>query len=269
MPEASFHTLDADQALAYIFSAYEKNLGYSLFDTRDADSYARGHLPGAEPLAERDIGHWIDRLPRSQPVLIYCYHGNASQQYAKAFADFGYSEVYSVDGGFHALAHAWQRARRAARAAEQAAKPAPSTTLLTFMANEDFTSADINAARANGMTPLMTAARSARLDLVDELLMLGADREARNSDGNTALWLACFGNDAQVVGRLIGAGAKLDNRNDNGATALMYCASSGRDVLVRMLLDAGADADLRTLDGFRAIDLSASVECLRLLRHAC
>lgn len=263
MPEARYRNIGADQALSFIFSAYEQDRSYSLFDTRDAEAYAKGHLPGAEPLAERDIGNWIGRLPRSQPVLIYCYHGNASQMYAKTFADFGFTEVYSIDGGFHALAHAWHHARTAA----EATRPKPDTALLMFMADEDFTSADIDAAVANGMTPLMKAARAARLDLVDELIALGADLEARNSDGNTALWLACYGNDAAVVERLIRAGAKLDNRNDNGATALMYCASSGRDALVELLLDAGADPDLRTLDDFRAVDLAASAECLRLLRH--
>ena len=86
-------------------------------------------------------------------------------------------------------------------------------------------------------------------------------------DGNTALWLACFGGDAAVVQRLIAAGARLDNQNDTGATALMYCASSGRDALVGLLLGAGADASLRTLDDFRAVDLAATVDSLRLLRH--
>lgn len=266
MPEHSYRRLDAERALAWIFSAYEQDRAYSLFDTRDADSYARGHLPGAEHLVERDLGVWIGRLPRTRPVLVYCYHGNASQQIAKTFADFGFTEVYSIDGGFHALAHAWQHARAAMQAAE-AAKPAPSTALLSFMADEGYTSADIDAAAANGMTPLMKAARAARLDLVEELLRLGARLEARNSDGNTALWLACFGNDARIVQRLIEAGAQLDNRNDNGATALMYCASSGRDALVKLLLDAGADPALRTLDDFRAVDLASSVESLRLLRH--
>jgi rhodanese-related sulfurtransferase len=266
MPTHSFQKLGAEKALAWIFSAYEQDRAYSLFDTRDADSYARGHLPGAEHLVERDIGEWIGRLPRTRPVLVYCYHGNASQQIAKTFADFGFAEVYSIDGGFHALTHAWQHARAAMQAAE-AARPAPSTALLSFMANEGYTSADINATTAHDMTPLMKAARAARPDLVEELLALGAGIEARNSDGNTALWLACFGNDARIVQRLIAAGARLDHRNDNGATALMYCASSGRDGLVRLLLDAGADPDLRTLDDFRAVDLASSLECLRLLRH--
>ncbi len=257
MPEGTWRCIAAAEALAFMRLADEQNRAYRLFDARDADSYARGHLAGAEPLAERDLGQWIGRLPRAQPLLIYCYHGHASQALARIFADFGHAEVYSIDGGFEALVQAG--------AVEPG--PAPSAPLREFMVREGFTTPDIDAAADNGMTPLMKAARAAQLDLVDELIGLGADLEARNGDGNTALWLACFGGDAAVVQRLIAAGARLDNQNDNGATALMYCASSGRDALVGLLLEAGADAGLRTLDDFRAVDLAATAGSLRLLRH--
>ena len=262
MPEGTFRRIAADEALAFMIAAAGQGRAYHLFDTRDAGSYARGHLSQAEPLAERDLGDWIGRLPRAEPVLIYCYHGNASQVFAKTFADFGYTEVYSIDGGFQALAQAI-----ALRQAADASPPAPSAALQAFMAEEGFAAARIDATTEHGMTPLMKAARAARRDLVEELIALGADLEARNTDGNTALWLACFGGDAAVVQRLIAAGARLDNQNDTGATALMYCASSGRDALVGLLLDAGADAHLRTQDDFRAVELAATVGALRLLRH--
>jgi len=113
MPEGSFRRIAAAEALAFMIAAAEQQRPYRLFDTRDADSYARGHLVQAEPLAERDLGQWIGRLPRAQPLLIYCYHGHASQVFAKAFADFGYTEVYSIDGGFQALAQAADQARAA------------------------------------------------------------------------------------------------------------------------------------------------------------
>jgi rhodanese-related sulfurtransferase len=266
MPEGAYRCIAAAEALALMRLADEQNRAYRLFDARDADSYARGHLAGAEPLAERDLGHWIDRLPRAEALLIYCYHGHASQELARIFADFGHTEVYSIDGGFEALAQVMGPASGARPAGGDTA-PVPSAPLREFMVREGFTTPDIDAAADNGMTRLMKAARAARLDLVDELIGLGADLEARNSDGNTALWLACFGGDAAVVQRLIAAGARLDNQNDNGATALMYCASSGRDALVGLLLEAGADAGLRTLDDFRAVDLAATAGSLRLLRH--
>lgn len=75
----------------------------ALFDIRDRSSFEAGHVPGAEHLAESGIGAALRRLSRSAPVLIYCYHGNASRLFAQAFADLGFGEVYSVDGGFAAL----------------------------------------------------------------------------------------------------------------------------------------------------------------------
>ena len=117
MPEGTYRCIAAAEALAFMIAATEQARAYRLFDTRDADSYAHGHLAHAEPLAERDLGHWIGRLPRAQPLLIYCHHGHASQVFAKTFADFGHTEVYSIDGGFEALAQAM--------AAMRSAPPAP------------------------------------------------------------------------------------------------------------------------------------------------
>lgn len=120
MPAAEFRRIDAEQALKLIFSACEQERAYTLFDARDPHSYEHGHIPTAQPLAEREIGSWLGKLPRAQPVLIYCYHGFSSQTFAKTFADFGFREVYSVDGGFPALLQVFQRAREAALRGETA-----------------------------------------------------------------------------------------------------------------------------------------------------
>ena len=117
MPTAEYRRIDAEQALTFIFSACEHDRPYTLFDARDAHAFGHGHIPTAQPLAEREIGNWLGKLPRAQPVLIYCYHGFSSQTFAKTFADFGFREVYSVDGGLPALVEAFKRAREAAQAA--------------------------------------------------------------------------------------------------------------------------------------------------------
>lgn len=114
MPPRNFRRIPAEQALALIFSACDQERAYSLFDVRDAHSYGHGHIPTAQLMAERDIGRWLAELPRGQLVLFYCFHGFSSQTFAKAFADFGFCEVYSIDGGFGALTEALARARAAA-----------------------------------------------------------------------------------------------------------------------------------------------------------
>lgn len=77
-----------------------------VFDVRDMASYQKGHVDGAAHLSEDRLPAWMKRLPKNAPVIIYCYHGNASKVFAQMFIDFRYSNVVSVDGGYEALAAA-------------------------------------------------------------------------------------------------------------------------------------------------------------------
>lgn len=117
-------------------------------------------------------------------------------------------------------------------------------------------------------TPLMRACKEGRLDIVDELLALGADIAVTNADGCNALWLACYNGSHAIIERLIAAGIDIDLQNGNGATCLMYVASNSKPDLVKLLLEKGANASLKNFDDFSARDLAASVECLKLLRKA-
>lgn len=76
----------------------------TVFDVRDGASFQRGHVAGAAHLSQDRFPAWLQRLDKAAPVLIYCYHGNASQVFAQMFADFRFARVYSVDGGYEALA---------------------------------------------------------------------------------------------------------------------------------------------------------------------
>ncbi|MBS1138965.1 MAG: thiosulfate sulfurtransferase [Proteobacteria bacterium] len=74
-----------------------------LFDVRDSTAYRGGHIDGAAQLSEDRLLAWMKRIPKDAPVLIYCYQGNASKTYAQMFADFRYTRVFSIDGGYPAL----------------------------------------------------------------------------------------------------------------------------------------------------------------------
>lgn len=142
-------------------------------------------------------------------------------------------------------------------------------TLATFLADHDFPQDQLSAPQADGrFTPLMRACKEGRLDIVDELLTLGADIAVTNADGCNALWLACYNGNPAIIQRLIDAGIDIDLQNGNGATCLMYVASNSKPEIVRLLLENGADAALRNFDDFSARDLAASIECLRLLKKA-
>lgn len=247
-----YQCLSAAEAAALIRA--EPDL--KLFDVRDLHSYQQEHLDGAMHLSEDRVPLWLGRLPKEDPVLIYCYHGNASKTFAQMFSDFRFARIYSVDGGYRPLTEAL---------AGPAADLSP--TLAAFLLDWDFDPKDLDARRLHGLTPLMRAALQGEHELVRELLTLGVDIHARNDDGNTALWLACVSRDPGIVRDLIGAGIALDNRNDAGSTALMYTASSDRPELLELLLEAGADPQVRNFDDMRAVELAASRACLKLLRH--
>lgn len=263
---SSFIRIDADAAADLIQRRGSPTLpALAVFDVRDRATFERRHIAGAEHLTEALLGGTIRRLPKSTPVLIYCYHGNASQVYAEMFSDFRFVEVYSVDGGFEPLNAAL--AQRTGGLASVALPVAASDALQAFVAEFDFDPADLDAPRAQGLTPLMRAALGGQAGLVEELLAAGVNLARRNGDGNNALWLACVSRDKPTLECLIKAGIDVDNINDAGATSLMYAASSGRAEVVEVLLAAGADPYIRNFDDARAVDLASTVACLKLLRY--
>jgi rhodanese-related sulfurtransferase len=71
----------------------------TLLDVRDPVSFKSAHIEGAINVGEADVSSVLGS-PKDQPVLIYCYHGVSSQAYAQLFADFGFKDVYSLDGGY-------------------------------------------------------------------------------------------------------------------------------------------------------------------------
>ena len=227
-----------------------------VLDARDAASFAKSHVDGAQPISSANLSALVGNTARTRPILIYCYHGNASQEYAQTFSDFGFGEVYSLDGGYEA----W------CGKSPTGASPQLDAALQEWLAVHQFPAAGFNAVIANATTPLMKASHGGDREIVRSLLKAGSDLNARNADGNNALWLACVGSHLDIVDMLVEAGIDIDNRNDNGATSLMYAASSGKAAVVQRLLARGADVTPETPDGFSALDLAGTIECLTLLR---
>lgn len=89
-----------------------------VLDAREAQHHASDHLPGSVRLDGRNHEIMLLREARDRPVLIYCYHGNASQTCAQMFVDFGFGEVCDLIGGWEA----WREAVREIPAAESASQ---------------------------------------------------------------------------------------------------------------------------------------------------
>lgn len=230
-----------------------------IFDVRDAASYHQGHLESALHLVETNLENVLFSIPKTTPMLIYCYHGNASQSYAKTFADFGFREIYDLIDGYEA----W-RTSSLHMTKTTDALPAPLNAWLTA---HDFHANAVEKTIGNQTTPLMCACRLGELPMVKELVQLGVDINALNSDSNNALWFACFNDNLEIIDYLVRHGIDINHQNDNGATCLMYAASASKHQVVERLLASGADTSLKSLDDFTALDMAASVECLNLLRR--
>jgi len=250
-PRIPFQRIDAERAET-LFARSD----LVVLDVRDAGSFDQSHIDGAQHVTSANLSAVLGATARTRPILIYCYHGNASREYAQIFSDFGFAEIYSLDGGYEAWRNRSPASARTAIVGE----------LQQWLAAQQFPSTDINAVIANATTPLMKASHQGDGRIARLLIAAGAHVNARNADGNNALWLACVGGHLEMIDTLVEAGIDIDNRNDNGATPLMYAASSGKAAVVERLLARGADVIPETLDGFSALDLAQTIECLKLLR---
>jgi len=74
--------------------------GAVVVDIRDAQSFAQGHISGSRHLDNYSLADFIAQADLDAPLIVACYHGNSSQGAAAYLVGQGFSEVYSLDGGF-------------------------------------------------------------------------------------------------------------------------------------------------------------------------
>jgi molybdopterin/thiamine biosynthesis adenylyltransferase/rhodanese-related sulfurtransferase len=77
--------------------------GFTLLDVREGDEWEQGHLDKAVFLPRGFLEVKADKaLPnKEQPIVVYCAGGVRSALAAKTLQDLGYSQVYSMIGGFN------------------------------------------------------------------------------------------------------------------------------------------------------------------------
>lgn len=233
----------------------------TVFDIRDNQSYEQGRIPGALRISDQIIRRMRKTEQKHSPVIVYCYHGNSSKDVAQLLCDFGFSDVYSLDGGYTA----WEKQEKHASLAANDPSLMPEDTQ-AWLSENGFDPGDINRKLDNGTTALMHACRYGFARTATVLLTAGADVNLTNNDGNNALWLACFSEDAETLKVLIDNGVDINNKNLTGATALIYASSAGKVQVAKQLLDAGANPHIRTQDDFTALDLAASPQIYHLFR---
>src|SRR5437870_13876381 len=76
--------------------------GFTLVDGREGDEWEQGHLDKALFLPRGFLEVKADKTltDKNQTVVVYCAGGVRSALAAKTLQDLGYSNVYSMRGGF-------------------------------------------------------------------------------------------------------------------------------------------------------------------------
>ncbi|ELQ18068.1 thiosulfate sulfurtransferase [Pseudomonas fluorescens BRIP34879] len=74
--------------------------GAVVVDIRDPSTYAAAHISGAQHVDNHNIQEFIRAADLDAPLIVACYHGNSSQSAAAYLVSQGFSDVYSLDGGF-------------------------------------------------------------------------------------------------------------------------------------------------------------------------
>nr|CCA14246.1 conserved hypothetical protein [Albugo laibachii Nc14] len=93
-----------------------------------------------------------------------------------------------------------------------------------------------------GMTPLMVAVENGRIEVVEKLLLAGADINHISCEGNTALYLAVNNSSISLVQLLLSFRSELDVRaQPSGLTALQVGAQRGNYDICALLLAHGAN----------------------------
>lgn len=98
-----------------------------------------------------------------------------------------------------------------------------------------------------GFTPLILAATGGHMAVVTLLLNHNADIEIQSErTKDTALSLACSSGKFDVVDELLLKGANIEHRNVSDYTPLSLAASAGYNQIILLLLDHGAEINSRT-----------------------
>jgi ankyrin repeat protein len=112
--------------------------------------------------------------------------------------------------------------------------------------------------RVDGITPIMTAAETGRVEVIRMLLaQFKPDVNAQDVDGSTALIFAARRGQTAAARALLDVGAKADLTDSHGRTALMYAALNGYPATAQLLMGRGAAVNARDKAGNTALTLAA------------
>jgi len=80
------------------------NQGATLFDLRDAEAYAAGHIAGAKPLTAQQLENAAEALKkyREKMLILYCDSGSTGGAAVRKLHAAGFTKVFNLRGGLNA-----------------------------------------------------------------------------------------------------------------------------------------------------------------------
>jgi rhodanese-related sulfurtransferase len=93
-------TMNVEQAKEWFIG--NKGSEFVILDVRQPEEYRSGHLPGAVFIPLPDLINKVGGLDHAKPIIAYCRSGNRSRAAAAFLLIYGFSKVYSMDGGITA-----------------------------------------------------------------------------------------------------------------------------------------------------------------------
>ena len=72
----------------------------TIVDIRDDASFGAGHIDGSIQLGNHNLPEFIESYEEDDPIVVVCYHGHSSQPVAGFLVEQGFTDVYSLDGGY-------------------------------------------------------------------------------------------------------------------------------------------------------------------------
>lgn len=90
-----YKIINVDQAKEIIESG-----NVQVVDIRDEQVFNQAHIPNSMHLHSGVMAQFLQETDEDTPVIVTCYHGISSQPAAQYIAEQGYTQVYSLEGGF-------------------------------------------------------------------------------------------------------------------------------------------------------------------------
>ncbi|CAM9164496.1 unnamed protein product, partial [Ectocarpus fasciculatus] len=119
--------------------------------------------------------------------------------------------------------------------------------------------ADVNKERQDGISPLIAAAAGGHTTSVEKLIKSGAEVLHRtHPEGLTALVAACENGSLPLISTLVESGSDINTLTSAGFSPLIVSAANGFEDTVRFLLDHGADPDLPHPENITALMYAAA-----------